>query len=164
MALFTASDVMVSFLGGTITGSTCYLWGLEIPSGSIDTQIQYAEWFVQDMVGDQLYNDYTTDWTVQSTSTVSKSLKGAVMDYACFRVAVAASRGVVTDGFDYRVGPLAASRSKAFTTFFKDIIATFRDQAFFKISKLMPLSYSEETVMDTSDTPDFASETAPSLY
>ena len=162
--MFTAGDVVTSFLGGSITGSICYLWGLEISSGSVDTQIQHAEWFIQDMVGDALYNDYTTDWTTQSTTTIQNSLKGAVMDYACFRICVTASRGIVTDGFDYRVGPLAASRSKAFLTFFKDIIGNFRDQAFFKISKLMPLSYSEETVMDTSDTPDFCGETSPSLY
>ncbi len=162
--MFSASDVVVSFLGGSITGSVAYLWGLEITSGSVDTQIQHAEWFVKDMVGDTLYVDYVTDWTTQSTATIGNALKGAVMDYACFRICVTASRGIVTDGFDYRVGPLAASRSKAFLTFFKDITDNFRDQAFFKISKLMPLSYSEDTVMDTSDTPDWASETAPGLY
>ncbi len=164
MVMFTASDVIVSFLGGTITGSTAYMWGLEIPSGSVDSQIQHAEWFVQDMVGDALYNNYSTDWTTQSTGTTQNALKGAVMDYACFRIAVQVSRGVITDGFDYRVGPLAASRSKAFTVFFKDICDTFRDQAFFKISKLMPLSYSEDTVMDTSETPDWAGEAAGGMY
>ena len=164
MTLFTASNVVTDYLNGSITGSTCYLWNLTLNSGSVDTQITYSEYYVKSRVGDQLYDSNVTDWDVQSTTTIGNSIKSAVMDYICFRLAVILSGGTITEGFDYQVGPLRASRSRAYVQFFNSLISKFKDSADHKIAMLTPLAYSGESIMDSTETPDFASDGAPGFY
>ncbi len=164
MVIFSANDVISDFLGGAITGSTAYVWGLTLTSGSVDNQISYAEYYIKSRVGDDLYNNSVGDWDVQSAATLGNMVKSAVMDYVCFRISVMFSGGIITDGFDYQVGPLRAARSRAYVQFFDGLITKFRDAAEQKLIMLTPLSYSSEDVMNTTETPDWASEPAASLY
>ena len=164
MPTYIDTPTIITYLGGTITGSTCYLWGLEIASGSVDSNINFSEIWVKGKIGDQMFDSRTVDWSTQSSATISGSIKFAVLDYTCFRLSVVMSGGTITDGFDYQVGPLRAARSRAYTIFFDKITTQFKLAAEEKLNMLMPLSYKDDTISDTTETPDFSSDSAPGYY
>jgi len=87
---------LLNWLGGTVTGSTCYMWELTIPSGSINDHIIYGEHYLHNILGDTRWNA-TTDYT-------SGSLRQLIRNYVSFRVLVVLTGGIITEGFLYRTG------------------------------------------------------------
>ena len=87
---------VLDWLGGSITGSTCYFWELVLPSGSVRDHITYGEYYLHNILGNSVW-DATTDYT-------SGSLRQLIRNYISFRILVVLTGGIITEGFLYRTG------------------------------------------------------------
>ena len=147
MTKITPTDISNEW-GGSVSGTTYLFWNQSIASGSIQHHIEYAEKYIRYLVGE-------STWTSTDTVT-SNNVYLLSLNYSLFRIAVMLSGGVITQGFDYTVGPLDTRRSQSQTTFYRQLIETYRSTAWDILSALQAFVLYNDT-----DQPSYSETQTP---
>ena len=146
-AKITAENVRDA-LNGTVTGSNYYFWDQTISSGSVLTQINLANYYLYGILG-------TTK--MDSTDEVTSfHINSCELDYACMRVLVVLSGGVIVEGFDWQSG-ISIKQPHILNTYI-NLINSFKESAQLHLRAIQPICVSAD-----SDVPVWA-RTSPSTY
>ena len=115
-AKVTAEDVRKT-LNGVESGSGYFtFWDQTISSGSVFQQIN--------MSNDYLYGTLGLTKMDSTDEVISNHIKTAELDYACMRVLVLLSGGVVTEGFSWAAG-ISVQQPQMLSTY-KNLIEEFK--------------------------------------
>lgn len=144
--MYTSVQDLLNWLGGTITGSTCYFWELVLPSGSVQDHIIFGEFYLQNILGNSIWNT-TTDYK-------SGSVRQLIRNYLSFRILVVLSGGIITEGFLYRSGQ-PIERPQLNTTI-NSMIEAFRVSSLNELAQLQDIA-----VMVNMDQPNYGRTPPP---
>lgn len=137
-------------LNGVYSGSSdaYWFWENSIGSGSLWQIISGSDAYLRFLCGDTLWD--STD------SNTSQTIKYAEINYVCFKTLVNLSGGVLTDGFNWSLGPTRVE-TPAMLPAYRGLIDGFKLTSENFIKALLPASLSYD-----HDQPQY-SRTAPSV-
>ena len=132
----TTEDIRLS-LNGVYSGSdsSYWFWGQSINSGSVLAQINLSNYWLYGVLGTSKM-DATDDRTYYHVRTCQ-------LDYACMRVLLVLSGGVIVDGFSWNVGP--SIQQPHLLNTYKNLIEQFKESAQLHLRAIQDIAVSEET-------------------
>lgn len=145
----TTEDLRLA-LNGTYSGSTgnYWFWGQSISSGSVLAQINIANYFMYGILG--------SSKMASGDEVILYHIKTAQLDYACMRLLVLLTGGVITDGFNWSAG-VSVQQPQLLETY-RELINQFKESAQRHIQAVQPCALAEDWEEYSWDT------TAPSQY
>lgn len=143
----TPEDIRLEWFG-SVSSTTYTFWNQNVESGSIQQHIDNAE---SDL-------EYLLEDTWDSTDAeISANVVLAVLYRTCQSLAFILRGGIVTQGFDYNVGPLRVARTSGQISFYDQLEQKYKSLLAGVLYRLQPLYYTSETTQ-----PSYG-ETAPAV-
>lgn len=139
----TCEDLRLA-LNGVYSGSTgeYWFWDQSVASGSVLAQINIANYYLTGILG-------STKMAATDEVTMYH-IKTAELDYACFRLLVVLSGGVITEGFNWTAG--LTVQQPAMLPTYKHLIEQFKESALGHLDKLQPIAIHGEWNVPDWDT------------
>ncbi len=146
----TVEDVRL-VLNGTFSGSNdeyVTFWGQSVSSGSVLAQINMANLYLHNILGDSTLN--STD------ETIAYHVRACELDYSAMRVITLLSGDVIVDGFNWSFG--GSVQQPALLPTYRMLIQEFKESAQLHLRAIQPIS-----VYADSDSGGYR-DTAPSYF
>ena len=142
--VYCTTDDVVALLDGSYVASgsepnrVITFWNQNRDEVFVLKNIEIAEKFVKWMVGNATFQS--------SDSDTNNTVQILCWTYAAFRVGVVLIGGVITRGFDYKLGELSISRQSGQTSAYKAIVDGLKMQGEHMLQGLIPYSLSNDTM------------------
>lgn len=147
--IVTTEDIRLALNGTYNSGTEVYtFWGVELTSGSVLAQINLANYFLWNTLGESVMT--STD------SATYYHVRTCELDYSAMRVLTVLSGDVITDGFEFTMG--ITVRQPLLMAAYRNLIDQFKESAQMHLKALMPIALRVDSDVTTYR------ETAPSIF